>query len=73
MAVLTLNKLNKHRNFSAGKHVKISRRSVKATVYITSLLARHNRALQLLFAQTSRNLPVTDIREKLGKVNYTAR
>ena len=72
MAVLTLNKLNQRRNFSAGNDVKISRRSVKATVFITSLFARNNKALNLLFARSSRNLPVTDIREKLGKVNCTA-
>lgn len=72
MAVLTLNKLNKHREFSHGNQVKISRRSVKATVLITSLLARHNPALILLFNLFSRNLPKTDIREKLDKLNYTA-
>jgi farnesyl-diphosphate farnesyltransferase len=72
MAVLTLKKLNKGRNFSAGNQVKISRSSVKATVFITSLFARNNRVLKLLFDLSSRNLPVTDIREKLGKVNCTA-
>ena len=72
MAVLTLNKLNKHRDFSAGNHVKISRKSVKATVLATSLLAGNNRALTLLFDLSSRNLPITDIREKLGKINCTA-
>lgn len=72
MAVLTLNKLNKHRDFSAGNHVKISRKSVKATVLVTSLLAGNNRALTLLFDLSARNLPVTDIREKLGKINCNA-
>lgn len=72
MAVLTLNKLNKHRNFNSGTEVKISRRSVKATVFITSLFARNTRALNLLFYLFSRNLPVTGIREKLGKINCTA-
>jgi len=72
MAVLTLNKLNKRRNFSAGNEVKISRRSVRATVFITSLCARNNRALNLLFNLSSRNLPVTGIREKLGKTKCTA-
>jgi farnesyl-diphosphate farnesyltransferase len=72
MAILSLNKLNKRRNFSSGAQVKISRRSVKATVFTTSLFARSNRALKLLFALSSRNLPVTDIREKLGKIKCTA-
>ncbi|MGH8120460.1 MAG: hypothetical protein ACRESK_07590, partial [Gammaproteobacteria bacterium] len=71
-AILTLNKINKHRNFGSGKEVKISRRSVKSTVFITSLFARNARALNLLFDLFSRNLPVTGIREKLGKVNCTA-
>jgi farnesyl-diphosphate farnesyltransferase len=72
MAVLTLNKLNKHREFSHGNQVKITRRNVKATVLITSLLARYNPALILLFNLFCRNLPKTDIREKLNKLNCTA-
>ena len=72
MAVLTLNKLNNHREFSHGNQVKISRRSVKATVLVTSLLARYKTALILLFNLFSRNLPKTAIREKLANLNYTA-
>lgn len=72
MAVLTLNKLNNHREFSHGNQVKISRRSVKATVLVTSLLARYKTALILLFNLFSRNLPKTAIHEKLDKLNYTA-
>jgi farnesyl-diphosphate farnesyltransferase len=72
MAILTLNKLNKCRNFRAGTQVKISRRSVKSTIFITSLFARNNRVLKLLFDLSSRNLPVTDIREKLDKIKCTA-
>ena len=72
MAVLTLNKLNKHRDFSEGTQVKISRRSVKATVLVTSLLASQNSALSMLFNVMSRNLPETDIREKLDKARCGA-
>ena len=72
MAVLTLKKINKHRDFSDGNQVKISRRSVKATVLLTSLFARHDRVLRLLFDFTSRDLPVTNIREKLARVNCNA-
>ncbi|PSJ18364.1 phytoene/squalene synthase family protein [Nitrosomonas supralitoralis] len=57
MAILTLNKINQHRNFSEGAQVKISRRSVKATIVTTSLFASHNWILALLFKYTSRNLP----------------
>jgi farnesyl-diphosphate farnesyltransferase len=69
MAVLTLNKLNKHRDFTAGTQVKITRRSVKATILATNLLASHNRALNMLFAISARNLPETGIREKLGSTS----
>ena len=61
MAVLTLNKINQHRDFSAGTQVKISRRSVKATIITTSLFASHDWILELLFKLTSRNLPETDL------------
>ena len=65
MAVLSLDKLNNHRDFSQGAEVKITRRSVKATVASTSLLVSNDWALKKLFNYTSRNLPTTDIREKL--------
>ncbi len=67
MAVLSLDKLNKHRDFSRGTDVKISRRSVQATVISTSLLVSNNWALKKLFNYTSRNLPITAIRERLGR------
>ena len=63
MAVLTLNKVNNKRNFTAGVQVKISRRSVKATVLITSLLASQDWALRKIFAISSRNLPEVQITE----------
>ena len=65
MAVLSLDKLNSHRDFSRGAEVKITRRSVKATVASTSLLVSNDWALKKLFHYTSRNLPTTDIRERL--------
>ncbi|MDV6343471.1 phytoene/squalene synthase family protein [Nitrosomonas sp. Is37] len=64
MAVLTLNKINQNRSFMEGTQVKISRRSVKATVLITSALASQDWALQRIFAFTSRHLPEVDL---LGK------
>ncbi len=65
MAVLSLDKLNNHRDFSQGNEVKITRRSVKATVASTSLLVSNDWALKKLFDYSSRNLPTTNIREKL--------
>ena len=59
MAVLTLNKINQHRDFSAGVQVKISRRNVKAAIVTTSLFASHDWILQLLFKLSCRNLPQT--------------
>lgn len=63
MAVLTLNKINHKRHFIAGTQVKISRRSVKATILITSLLARQDWALKRIFAVASRRLPAIRITE----------
>ncbi len=64
MAILTLNKINQNRSFMEGTQVKISRRSVKATVLITSALASQDWALQKMFTFASRQLPEVDI---LGK------
>ena len=61
MAILTLKKINQHRNFSEGRQVKISRRSVKATILVTSLFASYDQALNSLFTLTSRSLPNNEI------------
>lgn len=65
MAVLTLNKINRHRNFSAGTQVKISRRNVRATIVATNLFASYDWALDLLFKLTSRNLPDVKIHQEI--------
>ncbi len=59
MAVLTLNKINHKRDFTAGTQVKISRRSVRTTILVTNLLASHDWALRKIFAISTRNLPAT--------------
>lgn len=69
MAVLTLNRINARLDFTNGTQVKISRRSVKATIVTTNLLAGNDRALRFLFRQSSRHLPVTGIREKLDRID----
>lgn len=61
MAVLTLRKLNQHRDYADGKEVKISRRSVKATVLSTNALVRTNAGLWGLFELASRGLPQQEI------------
>ncbi|MCI0400212.1 MAG: phytoene/squalene synthase family protein [Gammaproteobacteria bacterium] len=73
MAVLTLQKINRHRNFKAGQEVKISRRSVKGTIVLTNLTARSDKLLKLLFYITSKGLPVGAIHEKLHQIPNNAR
>jgi len=58
MAVLTLRKINRHIDFRTGQEVKISRRSVKATIVASRLCARNDSALRLLFRAASTGLPV---------------
>jgi farnesyl-diphosphate farnesyltransferase len=65
MAVLTLRKIDQHRNFTSGREVKISRRSVKATVFITSALAGCDRLLKFLLFLSSRDLPMAPDYAKL--------
>ena len=57
MAVLTLRRIHAHPAFTDAAKVKISRRSVRATVMITNALARSDLALKLLFAMFTRRLP----------------
>ena len=57
MAVLTLRKINANRNYHSGEEVKISRRSVKATVASTNVLVRSNLGLRALFSLASSGLP----------------
>ena len=57
MAVLTLRRIHAHADFSSGQQVKISRRSVWATVIVTSLAARSDVMLKALFARFTRKLP----------------
>lgn len=63
MAVLTLNKLNANLDFTTGSQVKISRRSVRATIILTSLFASQNWALHRIFMLAARKLPNTGTRK----------
>ncbi len=65
MAVLTLDKIRQTPGFNNGQQVKISRRAVKVTIFLTSLFARHDRALQCLLWFAGRRLPMADIRDKI--------
>ncbi|MCY4158671.1 MAG: phytoene/squalene synthase family protein [Bacteroidetes bacterium] len=57
MAVLTLRKTYNTPTFKSGQDVKITRRTVKAVVVSTSVLARFDSALKLLHFVLSRGLP----------------
>jgi farnesyl-diphosphate farnesyltransferase len=57
LAVLTLRKINNHRDFNAGSQVKISRRSVQTTLTVNRLIARQDRLLLGFFRWMSFGLP----------------
>ena len=61
MALLTLRKINDQPHFESAQAVKISRRSVKATLALTTLAARSDSALRLLFALGASGLPLTPL------------
>lgn len=58
LAVLTLRKLHGNPQFTAGREVKVSRRVVRATVLTSSLAARSNKTLRVLFDLAARGLPL---------------
>ncbi len=60
MAVLTLRKINARPTFRSGAEVKISRNSVKATVWLCTLVAGRDGILRFLFNVFARNLPASN-------------
>ena len=65
MAILTLEKIRQKPDFTLGQEVKISRRSVKTTILLTSLFVGQNKILGYLFQFSGRRLPMANIHEKL--------
>jgi 4,4'-diapophytoene synthase len=57
MALLTLRRINSHRAYTSGQEVKISRRSVKATIIATQLTVGSDSMPRLLFNMTAAGLP----------------
>ena len=57
MAILTLRRINQRRDFRQGQQVKISRRSVKATILVSNLFTRSDISLRTLFYLLTRGLP----------------
>jgi farnesyl-diphosphate farnesyltransferase len=58
LAVLTMRKIHRHPTFRSASEVKVSRRTVKATVLTTNLTLMSNRALRLIFARAADGLPL---------------
>jgi 4,4'-diapophytoene synthase len=58
LAVLTLRKIHRHPTFRSAGEVKVSRRTVKATVLTTNLTLMSNRALRLMFDRAADGLPL---------------
>lgn len=57
LAVLTLDKINGHPHYTDGDQVKISRLSVKGTLLLTGLAAKHDGLLKVLFRIAAWRLP----------------
>ena len=58
MAILTLRRILKKRDFCSGQQVKISRSNVKATIWLSNLVTGSDISLRTLFYLLTRNLPV---------------
>lgn len=60
MAVLTLNEISQHLDFNDSDQVKITRKSVKATILTTRVIGRSNWLLSLLFDFKTKQLVCND-------------
>lgn len=58
LAVLTLRKIHHNPGFTSGNDVKVSRRTVKATIVTTNIALKSNRALRLVFDRAADGLPL---------------
>jgi farnesyl-diphosphate farnesyltransferase len=63
LAVLTLQKINRNPNFTAGVQVKVSRRAVAMTRISTDLANRNAWMLRRLFARAAHGLPLALVGE----------
>lgn len=61
LAVLTLRKIHRNPAYTSGAEVKVSRRTVKATVLTTNMTLISNRALRLVFDRAADGLPLADL------------
>jgi farnesyl-diphosphate farnesyltransferase len=63
LAVLTLQKINRNPEFTAGAQVKVSRRAVAVTRISTDFALRSDWLLRRLFGRAARGLPLTAVGE----------
>lgn len=61
LAVLTLRKIHRNPTFRSGAEVKVSRRTVKATVLTTNMTLMSNRAVRMVFARAADGLPLATL------------
>lgn len=61
MAVLTLRKIHRCPDFTAGSQVKISRKSVRATLTATNIAVRHGWMLRSLLALSGHGVPCSPV------------
>ncbi len=57
-AVLTLRKIHAHTDFASGQRVKISRSSVRATIFVTNMALGNDSVLRMLFSLAAKGLPL---------------
>lgn len=72
LAVLTLRKINRNPAYASSAEVKVSRRSVKATVVSTNLTMMSNRALRLIFERAADGLPLARLEPDAAIATYDA-
>lgn len=60
LAVLTLRNIHRNPYFGSGNEVKVSRRTVRATVLTTNMTLKSNRALRMIFDRAADGLPLAD-------------
>jgi len=60
MAILTLRKLNKTRNYTSGSDVKISRKSLRTVILVSNSTLRSNSLLRMFFKFAARGLPAAN-------------
>jgi farnesyl-diphosphate farnesyltransferase len=61
MAIFTLRKINKKRDYKTGQEVKISRRTLKAIILVSNATLRSNFLLKKLFSLSTRGLPTYEV------------